>query len=336
MTAPPRKGLSAPRVRHRKHSRSPGPSLGKVEKLAVVSSYYNPTGCPTMRDNFDVFAENINAPLFMIELAYDGEFVIPDAMRVEGDRDSQLMWQKERLLNLVIESVPDQYDAIAWVDADVLLENPNWVQDTLDMLEHHHVGQIWSYSEEVHGDERYSIRPSCSYAYASGADGHFDLGRYHPGFAWAIRRRSLDAIGGLMEFNVVGNGDTHMCRGWFDEGLWTDKFVSGLWQKANDEWRHRAFSVTQGRIGCVPGMITHLWHGDRTRRKYVDRLSYLGDHDYDPSTDLLIRNKLLTWSPRAIKHKPEMVKKVADYFRERQSDPTCSVSAYTNKPPPKR
>jgi hypothetical protein len=287
-----------------------------------------------MAKNYERFANAIQAPLFMVELSYDGEFIVDGATRITGTRDSQLLWQKERLLNIAEESVPAEFDAIAWVDADVLLRNDDWPAQTLDMLSRCHVGQVWSHSEELKGDNAYAIRPSCCYAYSAGADDFFDLGRYHPGFAWAMRRSTWTALGGLMVTNVVGNGDTHMCRGWFNQGLWTDRLVSQDWMASNDTWRDKAHATTQSRVGCVSGTVTHLWHGDRTNRKYVDRLSYLGNSEYDPNTDLELKNGLLSWTKFARITKPEMIRKVARYFEERQTDPSCSASAYTGLAPP--
>ncbi len=50
-------------------------------------------------------------------------------------RGSGVMWQKERLLNIAAPTLPASCTKIAWLDNDVLFENPNWVQETSDALE---------------------------------------------------------------------------------------------------------------------------------------------------------------------------------------------------------
>ena len=44
--------------------------------------------------------------------------------------------------------------------------------------------------------------------------------------------------------------------------------------------------------------------------------------DFDPATDLAVDrdNGLLRWTDDALRHKPEMVRKVAGYFSERKED----------------
>lgn len=94
--------------------------------LAVVTAYFNPCNYSSHRSKYGRFRRHL-APvdLFTAELSFDGNFVIEDSIRFSGTA-SNVMWQKERLLNLVVERLPDKYDKIAWIDADLMFCNDDW------------------------------------------------------------------------------------------------------------------------------------------------------------------------------------------------------------------
>src|SRR5690606_6590701 len=74
-------------------------------------------------------------------------FRLPDGprmIRIRGTRERHTLWQKERLLNMAIEHVPQEYDAIAWLDADLLWMNRDWLAVTLERLSRYNVVQLFS------------------------------------------------------------------------------------------------------------------------------------------------------------------------------------------------
>ena len=68
--------------------------------------------------------------LFTIELAFDDHHQIPPGdrvYRIKGSLPANLMWQKERLLNILMENIPDDYRHIAWCDGDIVFKRPDRV-----------------------------------------------------------------------------------------------------------------------------------------------------------------------------------------------------------------
>ncbi len=103
--------------------------------LAAVTCFFNPAGYQRIQDNYILFRENLSGvDLFTIELSFNGEFIIPDAVQIHGT-DKNVMWQKERLLNILIEQLPEKYDKVAWLDADLLFENENWAEQADKLLD---------------------------------------------------------------------------------------------------------------------------------------------------------------------------------------------------------
>lgn len=78
---------------------------------------------------------------------------------------------------------------------------------------------------------------------------------------------------------------------------------------------------TSGSLGYVPGAILHLYHGSRENRRYVERWTYQTDFTVDPQTDIETdANGLLRWTEQALAEKPEMVRRVGEYFALRRED----------------
>lgn len=294
-------------------------ALTPVTNLAAITCYFNPSQCPRQRDNALVFLQHINVPTWVVELSFDGKWDIPQSdrvIRISGE-PQQLLWQKECLLNIAEQHVPPEFDAIAWIDADLIFMDNDWSKKTLECLSDNHVCQPWSYCYERHPLQPLSKvdKPACTMAFATGAYNYNDFSKWHPGFAWAMRRDTWREIGGLYEFNVVGNGDTTMTRGFFGCDQWCDKVTPIEMLLHMNDWRNNASRVIQRRVGSVAGDIHHLWHGDRVHRRYVERLTWLYKGQFNPKTDCRrADNGLLEWTKYV---DPTIPANVRGYFAER-------------------
>ncbi|QDV31885.1 hypothetical protein Spb1_38310 [Planctopirus ephydatiae] len=176
----------------------------------AITCLFNPCQYQRIWRNYDLFRERLDAPLTTVELSYDGTFHVPDAIQLLGDPAKHTLWQKERLLNLAIEAVSDEYDDIAWIDADVLFTDPRWRERTEEALSRSPVVQVFDHVAllDAHG-EVHEIRPG---VVAKLSKTHDPSVRFaHPGFARAARREALPA--GLFDQNFVGGGDTTMLHG---------------------------------------------------------------------------------------------------------------------------
>ena len=72
--------------------------------LHCISSYFNPTNSKKIKENYLTFRKNLKVPLTTVELAFnDQPFFISDSIKIRGDTNN-IMWQKERLLNIAIDS----------------------------------------------------------------------------------------------------------------------------------------------------------------------------------------------------------------------------------------
>ena len=80
-----------------------------------------------------------NVILYVVELAYNNQ----DYHITEIDNDKHLrlrsfdnyIWHKENLINIAINKLlPENWKAVAWVDADIEFDSASWAMDTLKIL----------------------------------------------------------------------------------------------------------------------------------------------------------------------------------------------------------
>ncbi|MBC7604624.1 MAG: hypothetical protein H7255_18445 [Ramlibacter sp.] len=105
--------------------------------LWAVTSYFNPAGYRRRKANYRVFRERFPLPLLTVEWSPTGQFELQP-----GDADiliqltgGDVMWQKERLLNIGVERLPSQCKHVAWVDCDLVFEREGLCQAILNALE---------------------------------------------------------------------------------------------------------------------------------------------------------------------------------------------------------
>jgi hypothetical protein len=104
---------------------------------------------------------------------------------------------------------------------------------------------------------------------------------WHPGYAWAITREAYEKMGGIYEESILGSGDNIMalsflgkCEHMINTDYTTDFRESML------DFQTR---VAGFRLGYVPGVLRHHYHGTKENRKYTDRWKILVKHGYSPT-----------------------------------------------------
>lgn len=309
-------------------------------ELWGVTTYFNPARWRTKLENYRHFRRGLQRqglPLLAVELAFPGQpFALDDgdAEHLIQLRAGDVLWQKERLLNLGIEALPERCDKVVWLDADVLFAEPRWVARTAALLERYVVVQPFSLSVRLRHGERWCDTDGLplgnaehqvlhSIAYGVMAKGPECLDRYlvhgHSGYAWA-GRRSVLARHGLYDANILGNADLNIAHAMFGGpdllrvGRLSDKARSHL-----DRWAEAFGAEVAGSVAHLDGTLFHLWHGDHRDRRYGERLRVLIDNDFDPEVDLAIDPASGAW--RWASDKPALHQWCRDYFRVRREDP---------------
>jgi hypothetical protein len=268
--------------------------------LAAITCLFG-SGSPQRLANYHRFAADLREmglPLYTVEATFPGEpaVLVPGSTVWQyalGDR--QILWQKERLLNLAAARLPADVDAIAWLDADVLFDCRELPWAIEQVLQQCPVAQLWQYAVLLGPDGQRQLWPhNVPAAESLAAHNYGRLARgqtldvspraSHPGFAWAMRREAWDAMRGLYELDLGGVGDGLMGVAWLGAGRANPYLRSASPAMRADAmlWSDRAAAVIKGRVGYLPIAVGHLYHGPIRARQYGRRTRRLAQHGYDP------------------------------------------------------
>lgn len=287
----------------------------KINNLAVVACHFNPCGYKLPIRNAHEFLDKIGVPVTVVELSFDGRFEFDSQHKIVGDLTKNFMWQKERLLNVGIQNLPADVDAVAWIDMDAVFQNPNWYEDAKQLLEEYPIVQLYERVDYLGPDGREIIKQNNSWAYNWNNDLN---GKVYgaPGFAWAARREAIPW--GVYDKDIVGGGDCHAIAAFVKERKWVEKQYSSLRRPAADfdAWKAKQLPLINGRIGCVSGGAYHLYHGTHEKRQYGDRLQILRNHNFCISDIQIGENGVWEWAS----YKPGLHQDIRDYFLNREED----------------
>src|SRR5277367_5771091 len=94
------------------------------DDIWIISCFYNPNAYVTKPENFNKFIERIEASglhYLIVECAFGKQpFSLKKDRRIIRLRTTDIMWQKERLLNIALDHLPEKCKKVVWLDCDVL------------------------------------------------------------------------------------------------------------------------------------------------------------------------------------------------------------------------
>jgi hypothetical protein len=309
----------------------------------AITSYFNPIGYRARRANYEVFQQHLNVPLLTVEQGQDGNYKLnpEDADVLVQVPAHDVMWQKERLLNLALKALPAECQKVAWLDCDIIFERDDWADLVVATLEHSKLvqlfGKVCFLPREV--DLSHSIADQYFLRCPSAASGSVDgtLGRNElvptveglegvgmasdvaNGFAWVMRRELLEQFGFYDASIIGGGGDYKFSQAALGQYKTTGEFhlMNASQFEHYLEWATPLYQAVQGKIGIAPGNIYHLWHGEFLGRQYKPRHLLLNQHDFDPYQDIAIdEHGCWRWNS----NKPALHQAIRDYFKGRRED----------------
>ncbi len=304
----------------------------------AITSYYNPNHYWRRRANYTQFRRHLALPLLAVELSFDGRYELTDAdaeilIRCQA---GDVMWQKERLLNIALAALPQECELVAWVDCDLLLARPDWTVELARQLTQFAIVQPFSQVVHLRPDAALNqndrngqilfTKSSIASLTAEGispeqyVSGLSDTkpGTRAPGFIWAARRAVIEQFG-LYDACIIGGGDTALAGAVFGawEAVSLRQHMSPQQAEHYQRWAERIYSAVQGQVGCVEQAALHLWHGEIDDRRYRQRFHDLSPFDFDPAKDIaLAPGGAWRWASP----KPGLHELLHNYFVARNED----------------
>ncbi len=306
-------------------------SYAPADDLWIVTCYFNPQSYATRLENYHRFKaafERSEGRLVTVECAFDNQsFVLPGANvhTSEGCRcdvakgtasQPRNFWTSVRVskgsVGRLRYIVPESSRLI---HTSKLLDDFALVQPFQKVV-------YPAKGETSFSGDSFTFTESFGSALSSAPTKQVPIGltrHGHPGFAWAARRDLLMSHG-LYEACVAGDGDhmmAHAACGNWDSRCVYSSIVGSDHRNHFRQWATEFYKDAQGRIGYVPGMILHLWHGDIQNKKSYRNVVKLDAHEFDPTRDIRVGpGGALEWNSS----KPELHRSLRNYFASRKED----------------
>lgn len=313
------------------------PKLRHRNDLAVITCHFNWSGYKRPVSNLNRFIrymESRQIPVYGVELSLNGNFVTKgneNWLQIKC-KESNVLFQKECLLNLAEKMVPDEYTKIAWFDHDVFLDNETWYDEVSFALDYQQIVQVFEYcywTTET-GTIAKELPAMCKNPPVESS------WTGHPGFGLAAKREMWDSkIGGLYPYCPLGHGDTTFLYSIFEVPISLHTQIGVGLNNCPDfvpyhEWYKNIVDFAAGKpigsgegkgapklISYVEGNCIHEWHGDIYNRSYVDRAFLMTW--YNPSKHIFINEQGILELQDVPSTWTRMIQK---YFMERREDGT--------------
>lgn len=304
--------------------------MSQDQALWALTSLFNPAASQRRVANYRRFRAALPVPLATVELGFDGRFDLAehDADLYLRVRDGAVLWQKERLLNLLLARLPRTCRYVAWLDSDVLFQDGEWPRQACATLQVQPLVQLFSrvrYLERDADDGTLcvdglaaAVRRGQAPAALLGRVTERSGGAVAPGFAWAARREVLQRHG-LYDACVIGGGDTAFaCAAYGVPDLAMQLHRMNTPQRERyARWAGALHHEVRGEVGALPGELRHLWHGDLADRRAGQRHADLEPHQFDPFTDIAPgADGAWRWAS----DKPALHALLRTYFQRRNDD----------------
>jgi hypothetical protein len=137
----------------------PADRYNNCHDICVITCYFNPEGYKTKLVNYTIFSQKLalsGIALYTIELAFENQpFVLPNTPCSLQIRGEDVIWQKERLINILFQKIPPRFSKIIWLDCDLLFQNENWLVEASAALDDHKVIQPFQWVVRLPRYEQY-------------------------------------------------------------------------------------------------------------------------------------------------------------------------------------
>jgi hypothetical protein len=284
----------------------------KKKDLAICYIYFNAAKSKRILMNYLYVSEKLKVadiPFFTIEM-HTGLPEIKDAIHLKTDT---ILFQKERLANILVKQIPEKFTKLAFIDSDLVFENINWYNELSKKLNRFNAVQV--FSKFVRLDMTFSklIDECFSFVLKKEFGDVYKVGKigFNPGGGWGFQRKWFEQVG-FFEDDILGGSDTYSVQNW---NIIPDTYVYPTFiQDSIIKYKKKVLEIGSPSVSFLSGNAYHLWHGDTNKKQYRTRKNILkGIKDVK---DIVKTNKsgLFTLKSTTLK------KRFRKYFEDRDDD----------------
>jgi hypothetical protein len=259
--------------------------------------------------------------LYIVELIYKNQnFVITDS---NNKNHLQLytehpLWHKENMINVGVEKLlPFDWKYFAWIDADIEFLSKSWANDAIKLLNTDvDIIQLFKECNFLNKNNEIDIIYT-SLAYHINTCKYLEIKYYTPGYAWAIKRSAYEQINKLVDFCIIGSGDSIMAYSIINnvQLFFNNKNIS---QDFIDICLKYQENIKNLNISYINGNINHYYHGNLTNRKYLDRWQILTNNNFNFNLHITYNNDGIIIPTNSCP--TQLLEDIFNYFKERNED----------------
>lgn len=250
-------------------------SIPECSDTAVCMCFFSPAGFQKPKQNFlhvEKLLRDAKIPTFTAECVIGNQAPLLKNPTISVKSDSCLFY-KEQLYNLLVPKVPEQYTKLVFIDADIMFNKRNWIDQISKALDIYDVVQPFEsavFMSPMFG-MNIKILKSFGFGIAKGMrleDSH----TYHHGFSFAMTRSYYNKIGGFFDKCIIGSGDTCFACLFFKDK--TYYALSNFILEEYKTWLDKAYDVPK-KFTYLPMTVYHMYHGSYSDRRYRNRQELL-------------------------------------------------------------
>jgi len=273
-----------------------------MKPLYVLTAIFNPRRFKSriaLYKNFAAWVASCGVQLLTVETAFGErpfEVTSPDNPWNLQLRTSSDIWHKEDALNLGVQKlcqlVPD-WGYFAYLDADVKILRDDWATETVHLLQHYAIIQMFGEVETLDPSGHVLLRGRSicrewhDKGWLPGSHHPYPCGGW-PGLGWGYRRREFEEIGGLIDICVSSSGDLHMAACYLGNPMWgMPPGASAGFKRYIQAYGDLCALYVKENVSYLPGLLVHYWHGKGKDRGHASRKAAIEKFAYDPYTDIM-------------------------------------------------
>jgi hypothetical protein len=254
------------------------------QDICIGLAFFSPVNYEVPKRNLLIVLDQLtrsNIPFFTIELLYANQSnIVPNpTMTVYG---KSIIFSKENLWNILETKIPENYNKIVFIDADIKFSDPEWLDKASIALDTYDVIQPMEY---VYKD----ILPETTVVNMNTGQHHKVIAKSiaentigqdnlhgHPGYAIGIRRDFFHKIGGIVDYGIIGYGDAMFWGCFHTLSLIGTNFGAKLVPEYRNLRKQIYNLKTDTTVGYIKDIYSlHLYHGNAKNRRYGNRDTYV-------------------------------------------------------------
>lgn len=218
--------------------------------INCICSYFNFNKDIIKKINYIKFRKLLKHPITTIEVALTKEdFFIEDSIKIIANNQN-ILWQKERCLNIAIENLKKNVDKIVWLDTDITFYDDNWLENLEKKLDDYHYVQ--PFELVLDGDNNLV-------SYGKACENKEETSETAQGLCWGIRREIIP--NGLFDKHPLGLN--HILQNMAIKGDYFNDFIKQLDKNTLKFFTEYCESIPNSKIfniGYCKGLIEHFSH----------------------------------------------------------------------------